>query len=241
MKVLPSTRLLVLLPMLLFASTARSSVVFLEDFASDTLGVFSGGGNASLVIPPFSPSVGLSGISALLETSGFGGGSLLLPDLETFVGITSSSGNLNDAGAAPPFVINGTAIKTTVSHQAGDILSFDYNLLTQDIVFGPRDFAFVFIDNSIGGFAAIDSATAVNTIGSIYTQETGVKSYSQVIANTGTSTLAIGIVNVGDAGFQSALVLDNIQITTAQISEPLAIWLIFSGLIPLAARRRGNC
>lgn len=234
-----ATFLLLILSIASFPRGASAVVTYIEDFESNSLGLFNAAGNVSLVVPPFSPSTELSGISAMLETSGFGGGAISVQDLEAFIGLTPVNGNLNDLGGAPPFVINGSVMKTTVEHLAGDQLSVDYNFLTQEgLNFAPNDFAFLFFDNTLFELINVSAATLSNSIGSSFQFESGIKTETFTFANSGTSTLAFGIVNVGGVGFQSALLLDNISITSTSVSAPpLGVLFVISALLVFKRRQ----
>ena len=117
------------------------------------------------------------------------------------------------------------------------VLSFSFNFLTQ-LDNAAADFAFVFIDNSLTGLFVIGPGMLANPIGSNFSFHSGVQNYSQVITNTGTSTLAIGVVNVGDEGFQSALLVDNIQISTSTVAAPQVFALLGISFLFLAVRKR---
>ena len=231
-----TTLLIVLIS--LMPQFAMASVIFQEDFESDTIGSFESAGLVGLAIPPFSNSVGLGGISVALETTGFGAGAIIADELEQFTRLTPSSGLINDIYPAPPFAINGSAIRTTITHQAGDLLSFDFNFLTT-FLDSSADFAFVFIDNSLTGLASIVPSLEANPVtGSRFRFHTGVQSYQQIITNTGTSTLSFAVVNVGGPGFQSSLVLDNIRITRTQVSESSSLLTLFAGFCGLVLFER---
>ena len=109
-----------------------------------------------------------SGTNSTVETGG-GAGSL-----EEFLGIDPT-----DFNNAIPDAYYGSAIKQTLSFNAGDQFSFDWTFNTSD-----SDQAFVAINNAIE-----NNAIEVLSTGS---------PYSHTFANAGIYQIAMGVVDIGD-------------------------------------------
>ena len=132
--------------------------------------------------------------------------------IETFLGL--SAGLLGTVGAAP--AVEGSAIKQTFSGNAGDVVSFQYNLLTVEPTDGPQDFAFVTLlagPPSHATVARLARVSETRQIGSQnfssgFTRETGYRTHTFTLPQDGTYTLGFGVVDVDDATGNSALLLD---------------------------------
>ncbi len=147
---------------------------------------------------------------ALLTTgASASGGAVEQSDLEEFLNFPS--GLLDNLGNGD--ATEGSAIKQTFTANAGDVLTFDWNFLTNEgtpssfndfAFFGVSPFALELADTNSSGFFG---TSAVN-----FSQETGFQTISVGIAQTGTYTLNFGVVDVGDTAVDSALIVDNIQV-----------------------------
>ncbi|MDJ0532058.1 MAG: pre-peptidase C-terminal domain-containing protein [Xenococcaceae cyanobacterium MO_207.B15] len=152
------------------------------------------------------------GIFQALLTNGFSdsGGSVVDSDLEKFLNLTP--GVLDSLGNGD--VTEGSAIKQTFTANAGDILTFDWNFLTNEIT--PEDtfndFAFFSITPFTLELADTTSPLFTDTLVPDFSEETGYQTTSIAISESGTYTLSFGIVDVGDDIVDSALLVDNIQI-----------------------------
>jgi len=152
-------------------------------------------------------------------------------NLEAFLGIPAGSLSSLENGNS----IEGSAIKQTFTANVGDVLSFDFNFLTDDDTPNPNfnDFAFAVLQPSTIELA--DTFSTFN-LSSFFRQETGFQTFSTVLATSGTYTLGLGIVDVGDNAITSGLLVDNIQ-STASVPEPsstlgvLAFAALGSGLL----------
>ena len=148
-------------------------------------------------------------------------------DLEAFLEL--ESGSLNNFGKVGVFPTKeGAAIKQTFTANAGSILSFDYNFLTDEYPQSEyyNSFAFIVLNTSTNKLA--DTFSNLNSSSTFFNQETGFGSFSTRLPTSGTYTLGLGIVDRGEA-FSSGLLVDNIQITP--IPEPSSML----GLLALAA------
>ncbi|NEO76542.1 PEP-CTERM sorting domain-containing protein [Moorena sp. SIO4G3] len=126
---------------------------------------------------------------------------------------------LDQIGKGKGEVFEGSAIRTTFTAVAGDVLNFDYNFLTDD--FGSEyfnDFAFVGISGQLNGLADTFSVLADSM--TPFVNETGFKTYSQKIAASGTYTVTIGVTDVGDGAFDSGVLIDNVNVVRLDIPDP---------------------
>ena len=135
-------------------------------------------------------------------------------NLKVFLGLAPES--LSNFGNGD--TVEGSAIKQTFTANAGDILSFDFNFLTDDEAPTPNynDFAFVVLQHS-----TIKLADTFSTFhpSPFFRQETGFQTFSTVLPTSGTYTFGLGIVDVGDNALTSGILVDNIQLT-ASVPEP---------------------
>ena len=130
----------------------------------------------------------------------------------------------------------GSAIKQTFTANVGDILSFDWNFLTNEgtpSIF--NDFGFV----SIGPLETLadTNATFVNSL-SAFGEETGYQEFSFALPETGEYTLGLGVVDVQDSLVASGLLVDNVRLTRSRsVPEPSIISALAAfGLLGLGKR-----
>ena len=151
-------------------------------------------------------------------------------EIETFLGL--STGTLTNQGAT-----EGSAIKQTITANAGDILSFSWNFLTdQDPDPTYNDLAFFTLNNNLIENTNIPNIPSFSNLA----QETGYQSFSYTISSSGTYTLGFGIVDRGDTAVNSALLIDNVQ--TSAVPEPMTILgsLAALGFAAIFQRRKDN-
>ena len=142
-------------------------------------------------------------------------------DLESFLDLSGNElSNLS--------VVEGSAIKQTITANAGDIFSFYWNFLTDEDATNVdyNDFAFFTLNNTLYSLADTQSSFPVNPSFSHLTKETGYQPYTITISVTGNYILGFGVVDVdktggGNAAGNSALLVDNIKLTNiAKVPEP---------------------
>ena len=178
--------------------------------------------------PVFIPPI----LGESLEGQGSGGG-FLFPDSQI-----SDFGS----GLSPTVVyIQGSAIKTTISVDAGETLIFDYNFLTNEdssLPISGADLAFFSLDDQLLPLAIfpeiepnlINSATT-------FTRETGYQTFRfGPFTSSLDLTLGFGIVDGNDVLGDSGLLIDNIRIeseppidVSIPESSPLAGLLLMLG------------
>lgn len=189
-------------------------------------------GNASTQYSSFG-SGPTHGVAQALITTGTG--SVSASSLETFLGLTPGMLNFLGNGIATA----GSAIKQDISAQAGDIIAFDWNFLTNET--SPTvppyvpDFAFYSIAP-----VAIELADAFDPLvgsSTSFNGETGYSTHAFTFSATGTYTLGFGVVHGGgDTLYDSALLVDNVS----AVPVPPALLLLGSGLAGLAVLRRSR-
>lgn len=134
-------------------------------------------------------------------------------DIESFLNLPY--GSLKSLGKGN--IDEGSAIKTSFTAKAGDILSFDWNFMTNEkdstLVGDNKDFGFITL-NSLP-YNAADTSSSFKTSLTPFSDETGFKTLSIEIPVTGTYTLGLGVVNVGDPIYDSAFAIDNVKLSSA--------------------------
>ena len=135
-------------------------------------------------------------------------------DLEAFFG--TASGGISAISPGDGTYIDsateGSGIKDSFGFVIGDVISFDYNFMTDEL---PPDFVNDYAFVSIGGqVSLLDHVLGSPTSASdYYYRETGYKSFSYLSPVTGILDFGIGIVDVADNVVDSALLIDNIRVT----------------------------
>ncbi len=177
-------------------------------------------GDARIETAAFGSDPTEGNFQALITT---GTGSLSDTELESFLGL--DTGDLDALGNGN--ATEGSALKLTpITVQAGDTLSFDWNFLTSESTPSTfNDFGFVSIaSGSVSELADTNSDfVPFGNFGS----ETGYGSFAYEFTTAGTYTISLGITDVGDDVFDSALLVDNFQIIEDPIIEPPTLNLGF--------------
>ena len=143
--------------------------------------------------------------------------------LEFFLGLGPGSLNqfalsLQDYTVA----LEGSAIKQTFTANAGSILTFNWQFLTDEKFYlDPGfliDFAFVVLDGNIL-FLADDSA-GTHDSDTPFLYESGYRTFVVRLAPGGTHTIGVGVVDTQDPAVNSGLLLDNFRIVPAFAGTP---------------------
>ncbi|MEW6494166.1 MAG: PEP-CTERM sorting domain-containing protein [Cyanobacteriota bacterium] len=174
------------------------------------------------------------------------------PSLEEFLGISTFFGDnsLDSIATAEP--IEGSAIKQSFTAQAGQVLSFSWNFLTNESVEQAavddftypdfNDFAFVSIQseqpNSSNQLISLaDTGSNFSNSSTSFSNETGFRKFSYKVPTTGTYTLGIGVVDVGEPTRTSGVIVDNVDVP--EPGSALAL-LVGGALGTISMRRRGK-
>lgn len=141
-----------------------------------------------------------------LVTNGIG--SVSDTNLETFVGL--APGSLDKAGNGN--ATEGSAFKQTISVPAGAKLTFDWNFLTNELTPSSfNDFGFISIGSDPSNTLANTKSTFV-TSPTIFQEETGFGTFSHTFTTAGIYIVAVGVVDAGDTGVDSGLLVDNFSL-----------------------------
>ncbi|MEH2239216.1 hypothetical protein [Nostoc sp.] len=160
--------------------------------------------------------------------------------IEEFLGLqTGSLDNLVPGLPVPPpsppaQLPHGSAIQQKFTAKAGEILTFDWNFLTNELagtVVGPSlaDFSFVSLNSSDGLISSLSELANAGSFQSLMTsrtqffQETGFHTFSFTIPTDGTYTLGLGVSNKFDNFTDSGLLVDNVKLEPTSVPEPTAV------------------
>ena len=177
----------------------------------------------------------------------------LSSNLEEFLGLSTFFGDnsLDSIATAQP--IEGSAIKQTFTAAAGDTLSFSWNFLTNESVeqaarddstypaFNDLAFATIKSDYSSEVFSLADTiSTSFRNSSTPFFEETGFQTFSYIVPITGSYTLGIGVVDVGEGTRISGLLVDNFEAVPETSSTLGVVGLVFLGAYRISAIRRSQ-
>ncbi|MFB2938905.1 PEP-CTERM sorting domain-containing protein [Aerosakkonemataceae cyanobacterium BLCC-F154] len=136
--------------------------------------------------------------------------------LEQF--LNSPAGGLDQVGNGEVF--QGSALKQIITAEAGEVLTFNWNFLTNEPAESTdfNDFAFFTINGNPVKLG--DTFSEFSSSATPFEKETGFKSKSYKFQNSGTYTLGFGVVDVYDAGKNSGLLIDNVALSKPASSVP---------------------
>lgn len=170
-------------------------------------------GNTSIQLSAFSSGPAEGNFRALITN---GVGSASTSSLEAFLELTPESIN---RGAT-----EGSAIIQTFTANAGDVLTFDFNFLTNQSTLQSNfnDFSFVTINGSVSQLADTNSTFSSSPTGT-FRAETGFQTFSSTVPTTGTLTLGLGVTDMNAQTVNSGLLVDKIslQSNSSLIAEPI--------------------
>jgi hypothetical protein len=216
----------------LFPSSSTNETLVNGSFETDNFSGWSTLGSSSIETSTFG-SIPTDGNSqALLST---GGATFDDSITEKFLGL--EAGSLNNLSKGQ--VNKGSSIQQIFTAKAGDILSLDYNFLSNEVLppISFSDLSFVSISspsgNSISSLLELaDASDATSTTSQTdFFEETGFQTFSFKLPTTGTYTLGIGVINVGDNTLDSGLLIDNVKVIS--VPEPSFGLLEFAALVLL--------
>lgn len=161
--------------------------------------------------------------------------SALAPAVAASLGVSGPS--IIGLGAGTP--TTGSAISQDLTVSTGDVLSFDWNFLTDEHNEGVEfnDFAMFTISSAANFLASRDSTFFTLNLASPppgFDGQTNYATQTYTFTSAGTFKLGFAIFNVGDAGHNSVLLVDNLSIAAP---EPGSISLLIAAAPGLLARR----
>ncbi len=205
---------------------------FVEDFEASALEDWLVLGEARVVGPQagFDPYHGAgqaliatdhldSQLSLDLTPPNYGRTMVGVNELASFVGVPASV-LTNLAGAS---ATEGSAMKRTLEVTAGDRLTFRWCFASSEPPFSANfdDIAFVVVG---AGETALLADTFVREVfetpGPFYSWRTPYRLFDYIATQTGTLTLALGVLDVGNAGGTSGLLVDVLTVSSAAAGAP---------------------
>jgi len=166
-------------------------------------------GDASIQTAEFGAIPTQGDFQALLTT---GVGSVSDNTLESFLGL--NPGDIDSIGNGD--ATEGSALRKKITVEAGDVLSFDFNFLTNE--FTPEllfnDFAFVSItSNTLSELGDTNSFFELSP--TVFSEETDYDNFTFEFSEAGTYTVGIGVVDLIDTVVDSGLLVDDFKIVSA--------------------------
>ena len=160
-------------------------------------------------------------------------------EIEDFLGLQRGMLNAeaSKGSATPRVVFNGSALKQSVSVNAGDKLAFHYNYFDGD--YGEfTDFSFFTINDSL--IRLTDANTPDDTAANPSYGLRGDVTRFFTFQSAGAYNVGFGTVNVGDGALDSGIFIDNISIENAGVApvpELSTGLLLMVGMAALGALR----
>ena len=143
-------------------------------------------------------------------------------------------------------VFEGSALTTTITVNAGDVLTFDWNFLTDSMNGDERglynDFAFVTLFGTVYELADTFSPFVQTLTSTSFENQTGFQTFSYSFMTAGTYTLGVGVVDVGDGSSDSGLLVDNVSLSSPPepkgVPEPASVLGVLAfGAVAASLRR----
>lgn len=215
---------------LVISTTASAGAVVINNgsFETNSLSDWTSTGVTTVTDANFGTTASAGDFHALLETDASTTG-VNASALESFLNLPTASLTNSNRG-----VDEGSAIKQTITAKAGDVLSFDWNFLTEEPSNSPNnDFALFTVAGSFDQLADTSSPFLAFSY-TVFPNETGYQTKTYQIPIDGTYILGFGVADVNNSNINSALLIDNVSLSE---SNPTPVPWEFSpgmGLILLA-------
>jgi hypothetical protein len=168
----------------------------------------------------------------------------LVTPLDTFLGLPSTSvlnffHSLLPSGSTPFPTWEGSGIRQSFTANAGDVLTFRWNYLTNECMCPLADFAFIVLNGALTFLADATSTSAGS--GTDFRFESGYRLFATTLTTSGPQYVAVAVVDtVNDPAVNSAVLVDDFSIQ--KVPEPASLFLIPLGLIVMVGLgRRARC
>ncbi len=177
-------------------------------------------GNATIETAALGSNPTEGNYQALITT---GSGTVSDTELESVLGFTT--GTLDNLGNGD--VTEGSVVQLTpITVNAGDSLSFDWNFVTQEKIasnFNDGGFVSITSNTSNSLLELADTNSDVVRLSYSFRLETGYERFTYQFTESGTFTLSLGVVDVGDTQINSGLLVDNVSIISSSNPNPVSI------------------
>ena len=158
-------------------------------------------------------------------------------NIQGFLGLSPNALNVPREGGIPGSSLpkEGSAIKQTFTSDVPFQLSFQYNLLTNDVTSsgGSRDLAFATIYQTGQENPQIinlnNEIATLNSSSTTFDQESNYQSYSSDTLPAGSYTLGFGVVDIDGVDTSSALLVDSVEVPF-EVSPGLGLG-VFAGVV----------
>jgi Ca2+-binding RTX toxin-like protein len=176
------------------------------DFEVGNFNGWESKGTTSIVTGEFGSGPTEGTYQALLST---GGTTESDTELESFLGLTG--GSLDGLGNGN--ATSGSAIRRTITVNAGEVLSFDWDFFTNEATPSSfNDFAFVSIAGTASELADTSNVFVISP--TVFGEETGFQTFTHIFTVSGSFTIGVGVTDEGDTIFDSGLLVDNFKLFT---------------------------
>ena len=177
-------------------------------------------GNATIETAAFGRNPTEGNYQALITT---GSGTVSDTELESVLGFTT--GTLDNLGNGD--VTEGSVLQLTpITVNAGDSLSFDWNFVTQEKIasnFNDGGFVSITSNTSNSLLELADTNSDLVRFSYSFRLETGYERFTYQFTESGTFTLSLGVVDVGDTQINSGLLVDNVSIISSSNPNPVSV------------------
>lgn len=187
------------------AAQSSGKACMISDFKGDFINWETiGHKNTETIKSPSNPGAGKQ--AAFIDT--FSPQTVNIVDLAKFLNIETT--RLSKMGD----VYEGSAMKTSLTVEAGDTLTFDWNFLSDDFQSSNNDFAFFTLSGADTKLADTFSkfSNSLNNPTS-FIHQTGFHTASYTFTAAGTYTFGVGVVDFGDGSVDSGLMIDNVLLS----------------------------
>jgi hypothetical protein len=149
--------------------------------------------------------------------------------LEDFLGLTRGSlyklgKSLFSPGGEP---YEGSAISQSFTGNAGDVLSFNFDYLTNEGS-STTDYAFLVVDGTVSLLANYSPSCAGPNTG--FMHDCGYQSFATTLTSSGSHYVAVGVIDSSqDPGVNSAVLVDRFAVSSVPEPSTLALLTVGSG------------